>query len=102
MKIQNPKTNVPTGIELNDKDYMNRLLSCLKEIEKNYAIALTEASNETLYKEIKIFFDKYATLQREVYEEMFRNGWYQLESVDTKKIETKYSNIKTELQDLNN
>lgn len=102
MKIQNPKTNVPTGIELNDKDYMNRLLSCLKEIEKNYATALTEASNETLYKEIKNFFDKYATLQREVYEEMFRNGWYQLESVDTKKVTTKYDNIKTKLQDLNN
>ncbi len=102
MKIQNPKTSVPTGVELNDKDYMNRLLSCLKEIEKNYAIALTEASNETLFKEIKGFFDKYAMLQREVYEEMFRNGWYQLESVDTKKIETKFDNIKTELQDLNN
>ena len=39
-KICNPKTNTPTGIELNDKDYLNSLLSCLKEMEKNYTLAL--------------------------------------------------------------
>ncbi len=35
-QISNPKTEVPTGIELNDKDYITSLLTCLKDIEKNY------------------------------------------------------------------
>ena len=47
--ISNPKTEVPTGKSLNDKDYMNCLLSSLKEMVKNYAVALTEASNKNLY-----------------------------------------------------
>ena len=34
-KISNPKTEVPKGINLNDKDYTNELLSCLKEMENN-------------------------------------------------------------------
>ena len=50
-QISNPKVEVPTGKTLNDKDYLNCLLSSLKEMTKNYAIALTEASNEALYNE---------------------------------------------------
>ena len=48
-KISNPKTEVPTGRTLNDKDYLNCLLTTLKEMGKNYATVLTEASNENLY-----------------------------------------------------
>ena len=33
--ISNPKTEVPKGTSLNDKDYMNSLLGTLKEIVKN-------------------------------------------------------------------
>ena len=45
-QITNPKVEVPTGIICNDKDYLNSLLSCLKEMSKNYVMAMTEASNE--------------------------------------------------------
>ena len=48
-KITNPKVEVPTGMGLNDKDYCNCLLSTLKEMSKNYSLAMTEASNEWLY-----------------------------------------------------
>ena len=54
-KICNPKTSVPTGKSLNDKDYLNCLLSTLKEMVKNYSVALTEASNKNLYNNYKIF-----------------------------------------------
>ena len=37
-QIANQKQEVPTGINLNDKDYINSLLTCLKEMTKNYAI----------------------------------------------------------------
>ena len=43
-EIKNIKVDVPTGISLNDKDYLNSLLSSLKEMSKNYTLSLTEAS----------------------------------------------------------
>ena len=58
-KIGNPKVEVPTGIALNDKDYITSLLTCLKDMEKNYVIAMSEASNESLYDIFK--FCRYAT-----------------------------------------
>ena len=88
-QICNPKVEVAKGINLNDKDYINNLLSCLKEMVKNYAYAMTEASNENLYNTYKEMFDKYSSLQREVYELMFRMGWYSLEKAEMQKINNK-------------
>ena len=98
--ISNPKTEVPKGTNINDKDYMNSLLGTLKEIVKNYAVALTEASNETLYDEFKTIFDEYSNLQREVYETMFRKGWYTLEKVEQQKLNNKYQTLNQEFIDL--
>lgn len=100
-QIQNPKTEVPSGIKLNDKDYLNSLLSCLKEMVKNYSTVLTEASNENLYNTYKTMFDKYTDLQREVFELAFKKGWYVLESAETNKISNKYNTLNSEYTDLN-
>ena len=100
-QISNPKTEVPKGKSINDKDYMNSLLSCLKEIVKNYATVLTEVSNETLYNEYKSMFHEYSSLQREVYELMFRKGWYMIEKAEQQKLDNKYQTLNQELMDLN-
>lgn len=100
-QISNPKTEVPKGTDINDKDYMNSLLSCLKEMVKNYAIALTEASNETINNEFKMMFDNYSILQREVFEIVFRKGWYSLEKAETLKVNNKYQTLNQEFTDLN-
>lgn len=100
-KITNPKTETPTGIEMNDKDYLTCLLTILKEMSKNYCTAMTEASNEHLYKSYLAIFKEISTLQREVYELMFQNGWYALEKADQTKINEKYNTLSTEYQDLN-
>lgn len=99
-KISNPKTEVPTGKSLNDKDYMNCLLTSLKEMVKNYAIALTEASNENLYNQYKTMFDKYISMQRDTFELMFRKGWYILEKAEDEKISSKASMLKQEITNL--
>ena len=98
--ICNTKTEVPSGISLNDKDYINCLLSSLKEMVKNYSVVLTEASNENLYNNYKEMFDNYSKMQREVYELMFRQGWYSLEKADIQKISTKLQMLNQELNDL--
>ncbi len=99
-QISNPKVEVPTGIACNDKDYLNSLLSCLKEMSKNYVMAMTEASNESLFEKHKQVFLTLISLQREVYQLMFRKGWYSLEKSDTQKINQKLQTLSNEYQDL--
>lgn len=99
-KICNPKTETPTGMNINDKDYLTCLLTILKEMEKNYATAMTEASNESLFQSYQSIFTQLSDLQREVYELMFQNGWYCLEKADTTKITEKYNTLSQEYQDL--
>lgn len=100
MKVQNSKTQTPSGVSLNDKDYMNIMLTHLKELVKNYAIMLTEASNENLLKKEEKVFDKLLDLQRKTYNIMFQNGWYSLESQDSTKINNKYEMLNQEYTDL--
>lgn len=100
-QISNPKVEVPTGIICNDKDYINALLSCLKEMSKNYVVAMTEASNECLYEKHKQVFLSLLSLQREVYELMFRKGWYTLEQAEEQKISQKLQMLSQEYQSLN-
>ena len=100
-KISNPKTEVPTGIKMNDKDYLNCLLSCLKDMTKNYTIAMTEASNESLYKSYNSTFQELIKLQRKAFELAFKKGWYSLEKAETNKIEEKLNMLSKEYQDLN-
>ena len=100
-QISNPKVEVPTGMVLNDKDYLDSLLSTLKQFVKNYAVILTEVSNETLYSEYKEMFDTYSSLQREAYEIMFRKGWYVLEKCDANKISNKYQTLNQKFMDMN-
>jgi spore coat protein CotF len=90
-KICNKEVEVPNGIELNEKDYCTSLLSTLKDMEKNYAIAMTEASNEWLFQIYRDCFLDIADLQRKVYNVMFQNGWYVLESVSDTKLNDKYN-----------
>ena len=100
-QVKNPKTEVPTGTNLNDKDYISSLLSSLKDMVKNYTIAMTEASNENLYQSYNSIFQKLIELQRETFELMFKKGWYSLEKTEVSKISEKYQTLSQEYQDLN-
>ena len=100
-QIANTKVEVAKGMTLNEKDYLTCLNSTLKELSKGYVTAMTEASNESLYEIYSNIFTNISTLQREVYEMMFRKGWYVLEKSDINKINTKYQTLSQEYSDLN-
>lgn len=100
-QIKNNKVEVAKGTNFNDKDYMNSILSCLKDMCKNYTVALTEASCENLYNKYMEMFLKYSKMQREIYEAMFRRGWYILETAEQTKINNKHQTLNQELIDLN-
>ncbi len=99
-KICNTKVEVPTGMGLNDKDYISSFNSCLKEMTKNYANVMAEASNKKLFEVYKGIFTDLSSLQREAFELMFRNGWYCLESSDRQKIKEKFDTLSKEYQDM--
>ncbi|MBQ8131371.1 MAG: spore coat protein [Bacilli bacterium] len=99
-KIENPKQELPMGVNINDKDILNCLLTECKTIEKNYATCMTEASNDLLFKEYKKLFDTISKFQREVFEVLFQKGWYILEEAEGKKVGEKYNTLNTCLQEL--
>ena len=99
-KITNPEVEVPKSSNLNDKDYLNILLTSLKELSKNYTISMTEASNEYLFAKYNKTFEKIINLQRETFELMFKKGWYELEEANDNKIEEKLNTLEQEFKDL--
>lgn len=99
-KISNTKVEVSKGTEMNDKDYINSVLSSLKEMSKNYVTSMTEASNEYLYEEYFQMFNNISKLQRDVYEVMFQKGWYSLEKAPLMKVNQKLNMLTTEYNDL--
>ncbi len=101
-KISNSKTEVPSTTEMNDKDYITTMLSIEKQVVKNFAVALTEASNTDLYNDYYDMFNEISNMQRQIYNLMFRKGWYCLEMAEEKKITQKLNMLEQELPQLEN
>lgn len=98
--VENPKVEVPTTKEMNDKDYITSILTIEKNMSNDYSIALNEASNECLYQEYLDMFLKVQNKQREIYELMFQKGWYPIEKAESTKVMEKYNQLTNELQQL--
>lgn len=101
-KISNPKTEVPNIPEMNDKDYITTMLSIEKAMVKDFAVALTEASNTDLYNDYYDMFDEISNMQRQIYNLMFKKGWYSLEKAEESKITQKLNMLEQELPQLEN
>ena len=101
-KIQNPKTEVPTSKEMNDKDYLNAILETEKNMSVNLCIALNEASCHQLYRDLYTVFEDIKQAQRNLFELAFKKGWYTLEKETPNKIAEKYNMLNQELQELQN
>lgn len=99
-KVGNRKVEVPTGIEMNDRDYLNSVLELEKNLSNDYSIALSEASNDDLYEDYFSMFEDTKDMARDLYNLMFKNGWYTLEKAPDSKIQEKLNCFQTELSDL--
>ena len=89
-KIQNPKIELDSSIEMNDENYLNDILETEKNMSVNFTYALNEASNETLFNEIYEMFKQIKEAQRNLFELSFRKGFYTLEKAETNKINEEY------------
>ncbi|MBW8349914.1 spore coat protein [Bacillus sp. IITD106] len=89
-KIQNPNTQVPKTPQMNDRDFLNDMLSTEKYMTQAYTTALHEASHQHLYDDILLIFNETQQMQRNLYNLMFQKGWYKMEAQDTQKIQQSY------------
>lgn len=98
--VQNPKAEVLETPAMNDENYLNCILEVEKNMVQNLSIALNEASNETLYQELKVMFDETSAMQRKIYELAFCLGWYPLEKAETQKLTQKQNQLQQKLNQL--
>ncbi|MFD1020463.1 spore coat protein [Thalassobacillus hwangdonensis] len=82
---------VPKTTELNERDLVNDLLATEKYMTGAYSTALNEASCENLYTDIATIFKETQDCQRNLYNMMFKNGWYALEQADQQKMQQSYT-----------
>ncbi|MDN4072480.1 spore coat protein [Fictibacillus terranigra] len=86
-KIQNPESPVPKTPQMNDRDFLNDILSYEKYMTASYSTAMNEASHDALYQEIHSIFDETKNMQRELYSLMFQKGWYSLTPEQPQKLQ---------------
>lgn len=92
-KVQNPKIELDSSIEMNDENYLNDILETEKNMSVNFTYALNEASNETLFNEIYEMFKQIKEAQRNLFELSFRKGFYTLGKAETNKINEEYNTL---------
>ena len=94
------KVEVPTGIEMNDKDYLTTVLELEKNLSNNYSWALNEASNDYLYEDYFGMFEDTKDMSREIFNLLFQKGWYSLEKAEEDKIDEKIQCLQNQLLEL--
>jgi spore coat protein CotF len=88
--IQNRETQVPKTPQMNERDFLNDVLATEKYMTTSYSVFLHEASHQQLYEDMLTIFTETQNCQRELYNLMFRKGWYKLEPADQQKLEQSY------------
>ena len=89
-KIQNPESQVPKTPEMNERDFINDLLTTEKYMTTSYTMALHEASHKGLYEDLMTIFTETQNSQRDLYNLMFQKGWYSIEAADQQKLQQSY------------
>ncbi|WP_018921883.1 spore coat protein [Salsuginibacillus kocurii] len=79
-KISNPKTEVPETPAMNDRDFINDMISTEKYLSSSYSIAMNEASHDALYRDINQIGNETQDCQRSLFNIMFKKGWYSFEA----------------------
>lgn len=89
-QIKNPSAQVPETPEMNDRDFITDCLTTEKYLTSAYTTALHEMSHEALYQDVMSIYQETEKCQRNIYDLMFRKGWYGLESETPQKIQQAY------------
>jgi len=81
----------------NDQDKIMVLIELEKNLVKNYATAITEASNDNLTQKLCELFNMSLNASRDLFNLANNKGWYQLEYAQIQKIEQEYQKLSQKL-----
>jgi spore coat protein CotF len=92
-QIANPQTGQLPRVktpEMNDRDFLNDGLSTCKYITDSLNIAVRETSHDQLYSDMLQILQETHNSSREMFNLMFKKGWYKLEAEEQQKINQAY------------
>lgn len=84
---QLPQVKTP---EMNDRDFINDGLSTCKYLTDSLNTAIREASHERLYNDLLQILMETHHSTRQLFNLMFKLGWYKLEAEEQQKIDQAY------------
>lgn len=87
------------GPQMNERDEVNDMLSYEKYLSYGYDVGLKEMQNTQLYPTVQMILNDVHQCQKELFELMFRKGWYKMKTADTQDIQKAYQqfmNYKTQ------
>ncbi|GIN61898.1 hypothetical protein J27TS8_18910 [Robertmurraya siralis] len=84
---QLPKIKTP---EMNERDFINDGLSTCKYLTDSLNIAVREASHDQLYQDFLQILEETHQTSRELFNLMFKKGWYKLEAAEQQKVDQAY------------
>lgn len=94
-KIQNPAVQLQKTPDMNDRDFINDMLATEKYMTWAYSTALNETSYSDLYQDVLDIFTETQNCQRELFEIMFKKGWYGFEAADQQKLQQSHQQFQS-------
>lgn len=99
-KIENKKKEVKKTKDINEVDILNDLLLYEKNMSNSYSTTLNEMSNKVLFRKVFTLFKESKGMARDIFDFMFKSGWYSLETASEEKINKAYLDAKKEYGEL--
>lgn len=101
-QIKNPQAGVVPrvkGPQANDRDFLNDALAREKYLTDNLTVFAREASHRALHNDVMRILNETHAMARELFNLMFRKGWYTLEAEQPQKLAQtaeNYTNYQTQ------
>lgn len=91
-QIKNPSASLgqSKGPQINDRDNLNLALAQEKYLTDNFNLFVREASHRQLHTDVMRIFIETHAITRELFNLMFRKGWYTLECEQKQKLAQSY------------
>lgn len=93
---QEPKQKGP---EMNDRDYLNDILSTEKYLSNGFNTGLSEMQNPKLHQDVQNILNSVHQSQAQLFDLMFQKGWYKMEAAEQQQVSqayTQFNNYKTQ------
>ena len=101
-RVYNRRVKVESGIEMNDRDYLENIFFLEQNFSDMYSNLLSKVSNDYLYEDFFELFEDSKDISRDLYNLIFKNGWIELEKASDVEVTDIKSKLNNMLEDLGN